>query len=91
MPLHRFRDERVSLLRWPGGLTLAPRDLPGGAEVLLLEGRLVTNHGELTAGSWLRLPPGARLEAATAVEDARVYLKLGHLAALAGARHRVDV
>jgi anti-sigma factor ChrR (cupin superfamily) len=90
MPLHRFGDERVTLLRWPGGLNLAPRDLHGGAELLLLEGRLVTNHGELVAGSWLRLPPGARLEARAGVEEVRLYLKLGHLVALAGAGHRVE-
>ena len=88
MPLHRFRNERVSLLRWPGGLTLSPRDVHGGAELLLLEGRLVTNHGELVAGSWLRLPPGARLEAATGEEAARIYLKLGHLATGVGPGYR---
>ena len=79
-PLHRFADERVALLRWPGGLSLAPRVFQGGAELLLLEGHLTTNYGELVAGSWLRLPPSARLEVTIGAEGTLVYLKCGHLA-----------
>lgn len=85
MPLHRFGSERVSLVRWPGGLTLTPRRFEGGAELLVTEGRLSTNHGALEAGSWLRLPPGAYLESTVGPPGARAYLKSGHLAPLDGA------
>ena len=80
MPLHRFGPERVSLQRWPGGLTLAPRVLSGGAELLLLAGSLSTPQGALAPGAWLRLPPNTRFEATAGAEGARVYLKTGHLA-----------
>ena len=90
MPLHRFADERVALLRWPAGLALAPRRFPGGAELLLLEGRLATNHGELVAGSWLRLPPSASLEANVGDGEALGYLKCGHLAEVHVDGQRVD-
>ena len=80
MPLHRFGPERVSVQHWPAGSILAPRRFTGGAELLLLEGNLVTPLGELVPGAWLRLPPNARFEATSGAEGARVYLKTGHLA-----------
>ncbi len=90
MPLHRFADERVALLRWPGGLSLAPRQFQGGAELLILEGDLTTNYGELATGSWLRLPPSASLEVTVGTGGARLYLKSGHLADLNETGQRAD-
>lgn len=79
MPLHRFRQERTALLRWPAKLSLTPRRVPGGAELLLIEGDLCTPQGEFVAGAWLRLPPGGCLEVTTGDRGALVFFKGGHL------------
>lgn len=79
LPLHAFGDERVRLERWAPQVHAEPRDLPGGAEYLVLEGVLHDADGTYPAGSWLRLPPGARHAPFTGEAGARVYLKTGHL------------
>lgn len=86
LPLHGHAAEDVFAVRLDAGAELT-RDLPGGAEMLILEGT-VTAAGTgmpqsdlLTLGprDWLRLPPGARLAITGGPSDARLYLKTGHL------------
>ena len=77
--LHRFGPEHVRLLRAVRATELDPVDWPGGAEFLVLEGRLADKDGSYPSGTWLRLPPGARQRLAVA-EASRFYLKTGHLA-----------
>ena len=64
--------------------TLAPReavalDGPRGIEVLVLRGSIVEGAGgeALSEWGWLRLPDGARLEAAAGDAGAEVLVKLG--------------
>lgn len=80
LPLHRFADELVSLERWAAGAASGPLPCPGGAEILVLSGRLEEPVGP--AGTWIRLPPGATLEL-RAAEATRFYWKRGHLRGLA--------
>lgn len=77
--LHRFADERVSLERWDAGAASGPLPCPGGAELLVLSGRLDEPAGP--AGTWLRVPPGATLEL-RAAEPTLFYWKQGHLRGL---------
>lgn len=79
MPLHDFPGERVALERWAPKARLAPRDYPGGAEFLVLEGAFHDERGHYPAGSWLRSPPGSRLTPRSGAEGALVYVKTGHL------------
>lgn len=79
MPLHRFGAERVRLERWPPGFRRAPRTFLRGAELLVLDGSIGDGERHCPAGSWLRLPAGAVLEANAGPEGARLYLKTGHL------------
>lgn len=79
MPLHRFKAERVRLERWPPGLRRASRIVQRGAELLVLDGSISVGERHCPAGSWLRLPPGAVIEADAGPEGARLYLKTGHL------------
>lgn len=79
LPLHRYGEERVSLVRWPASLSLAPRRFSGGAEILVLEGSFNDGDGTYPAKTWLRLPPGDRLAAHSGPEGCLVYLKTGHL------------
>ncbi len=50
MPLHRFGAERVALWRWAPDVSLAPRPLPSGAELLVLEGAFECADGGLAGG-----------------------------------------
>jgi anti-sigma factor ChrR (cupin superfamily) len=80
--LHRTDQEHVRLLRLPPGHALHP-DAQGGAELLVLEGRLVDGATVLGPLDWLRTPPGDASELRAGACGVTVYLKSGHLAGLA--------
>ncbi len=62
MPLFRDEHEEVRLERWaPGSSITLP--LPGGAELLVLDGTLEESGEQLQSQSWLRLPAGSALRA----------------------------
>lgn len=78
LPLFDDAHERVRLERWKPG---APIELPvpGGIELLVLDGGF-TEAGEVfEAQSWLRLPAGATLRAMAGPQGCRVWVKTGHL------------
>ena len=52
----------VLLERWAPGITVAV-SLPGGIELLVLDGSFIEGGEEFTRLSWLRLPTGATLQA----------------------------
>lgn len=77
--LHHDSRETVTYQAWDAGAA-ASHALPGGAEVLLLEGDLSTKQGEiLRPWSWLRLPAGATFDAVAGPDGARFWMKTGHL------------
>lgn len=71
-------DEVVRVERWSPGATVR-RDLPGGAEIFCLDGDFVEGGESFGRWSWLRLPPGARLEATAGPRGCRVWTKAAHL------------
>ncbi|RLJ41404.1 ChrR-like anti-ECFsigma factor [Litoreibacter meonggei] len=75
-----FRDDReeVRVEAWEADASIE-LDLPGGAEVLILEGSAVEGGDVLEKHDWLRLPIGARLSAKAGQNGTRVWMKLGHL------------
>eukprot|EP00168_Porphyra_purpurea_P018624 TRINITY_DN7039_c0_g1_i1.p3 TRINITY_DN7039_c0_g1~~TRINITY_DN7039_c0_g1_i1.p3 ORF type:complete len:214 (+),score=59.04 TRINITY_DN7039_c0_g1_i1:895-1536(+) len=77
-PLFADAREAVSVEAWVPGAAVG-RPLPGGAEVLVLAGTLAEGGETLRAHSWLRLPPGGRLDAVAGPGGARVWVKTGHL------------
>jgi ChrR Cupin-like domain len=79
MPLFQDAREEVRLERWAPHSEI-DRALPGGLELLLLEGGLTESGEGFQPQSWLRLPPGARLRATAAASGCRLWVKLGHLA-----------
>ena len=77
--LPRDGREEVRLERWAAGSEVA-LPVPGGLELLVLEGAF-THEGEtFRAQSWLRLPAGDHLAAITGPDGCRVWCKAGHLA-----------
>jgi hypothetical protein len=75
-----FEDTRetVRVETWqPGARVDLP--VPGGLELLVLDGSLVESGDTLSTQSWLRLPQGAMLSAVAGPQGARVWTKTGHL------------
>lgn len=78
MPLFRDEHEDVRLERWaPGSSVTLP--LPGGAELLVLDGALSENGERLVPLSWLRLPGSSKLRAKAGPEGCTVWVTTGHL------------
>jgi hypothetical protein len=79
LPLFHDAQEDVRLERWAANASIA-LDLPGGIEVLVLDGSFEEAGESFAPQSWLRLPAGARLAAKAGPSGARVWIKAGHLA-----------
>ncbi|MEM7641916.1 MAG: cupin domain-containing protein [Pseudomonadota bacterium] len=76
--LHADDRETVTYETWAPETPVA-RALPGGAELLVLDGGLTEGGDTLRAGSWLRLPDGATFDARAGADGAKVWIKTGHL------------
>jgi anti-sigma factor ChrR (cupin superfamily) len=72
--------DRTGLERWAPGTTRV-RSLPGGIEIFVLEGAFDDALGRYPAGSWLRLPDGAELAAASP-DGCVLYVKSGAVSSL---------
>jgi len=77
-PLFKDAREDVRLETWAPGAEGA-LDLPGGAELFVLEGSIAENGETLPRHGWLRLPPGCRTVIAAGPAGARLWVKSGHL------------
>ena len=84
IPLFSDSREDVRLERWAAGagITLT---VPGGAEVLVLDGGLEEGAERFGAQSWLRLPAGSTLAAKAGPEGCKVWVNTGHLLRIEGA------
>lgn len=70
--------EEVRLERWaPGEARDVP--VPGGLELLVLEGGFEEGAERFERLSWLRLPAGSTLRARAGSDGARLWSKSGHL------------
>lgn len=78
MPLFHDAHEDVRLERWTP-LAQVSLAVPGGAELLVLEGQFQFGNEQYDVQSWLRLPPGDALEASAGPEGCRLWVKSGHL------------
>jgi anti-sigma factor ChrR (cupin superfamily) len=76
-------DEDVRLERWVPGAAIT-LDVPGGAELLVLDGAFDEGGESFVPLSWLRLPPGSVLEATAGPQGCRVWIKTGHLLNIQG-------
>lgn len=76
------RPETMHILRIAAGAEIPTVTLVGGEEILVLEGTLDDEHGAHREGTWVRYPAGTRHTPRTRT-GCRVYVKKGHLTALA--------
>lgn len=59
-------------------------NVPGGAELYVLDGTLDEGGECFEPQSWLRLPPGSRLQAKADPQGCKVWVKTGHLLHIRG-------
>ncbi|OAN79172.1 cupin [Jannaschia sp. EhC01] len=76
--LHRDAFEEVTYHRLAPGAVLAD-EATGGAELLVLEGRVTEACDTLAKGGWLRVPDGELVKAVAGPEGAVVWMKTGHV------------
>ena len=76
--LYSGYGEEVRLEQWAPGAEVW-LDVPGGAELLLIDGTAHESGDALKRQSWLRVPPGGAIEAKAGPDGAKVWIKTGHL------------
>jgi ChrR Cupin-like domain len=76
--LFRDANEAVRIERWQPNSTIRI-SVPGGAEFLVLDGGFTENDEQFSVQSWLRLPPGATMNATAGATGCAVWVKTGHL------------
>jgi anti-sigma factor ChrR (cupin superfamily) len=77
-PLYRDGNEDVRVERLaPGAVTRYAA--AGGAELLVLEGAATESGDALGRHSWVRIPPGGRVDLAAGPDGAVIWVKTGHL------------
>ena len=83
--LSLFRDdgEDVRLERWMPGAAIT-LNVPGGAELLVLDGGFDQGGESFEPLSWLRLPTGSVLQAKAGPDGCRIWIKTGHLLTIQG-------
>jgi anti-sigma factor ChrR (cupin superfamily) len=79
--LRLFQDARedVRLERWAANAEVA-LPVPGGIELLVLDGEFSEGGEMFEPYSWLRLPAGATLKAEAGASGCSLWVKTGHLA-----------
>ena len=77
--LYEGHGELVLVERWAPDINVAV-PLPGGIELLVLDGSFTESGEEFTTLSWLRLPAGTRLRATAGRSGCKLWMKSGHLA-----------
>jgi anti-sigma factor ChrR (cupin superfamily) len=83
LPLHEHGPERIALVRWAPSTRFARHRHWGGEEILVLDGVFEDEYGRYPKGSWLRSPHLSGHDPFTGADGALIYVKTGHLAALA--------
>jgi anti-sigma factor ChrR (cupin superfamily) len=78
IPLFRDLSETVSLETWSPGAEISA-DLPGGAELLVLDGTCLESGESMRALTWLRIPVGSQIQAVAGDQGTRVWIKTGGL------------
>lgn len=82
LPLHDFGAEHTALVRWAPNSKFQPHTHIGGEEIFVLEGVLSDEHGDYSAGTWLR-SPNMSVHNPYSDPGCLIYVKVGHLVQVA--------
>ncbi|CAN5784147.1 cupin domain-containing protein [soil metagenome] len=83
LPLHEHEAVSTALVRWAPDTRFALHRHGGGEEIFVIEGTFHDEHGVYPKGSWLRSPHLSAHAPFTADDGATIFVKVGHVAALA--------
>jgi anti-sigma factor ChrR (cupin superfamily) len=83
LPLFRDDCEDVRLELWHSGAVIELK-VPGGAELLVLDGAFDEDGERFQPLSWLRLPTGSVRRATAGPQGCRIWIKTGHLLNIRG-------
>jgi len=78
LPLHEFGTEHAALVRWAPGTKFQAHTHWGGEEIYVLEGVFSDEHGDYSAGTWLR-SPHMSVHSPYSNHGCLIYVKVGHL------------
>jgi len=78
MPLHRYAQEQVALVKWEENTIFQPHQHIGGEEIFVLKGTFEDEFGSYPKGTWLRNPPNS-IHTPFTKEGCVIYVKTGHL------------
>ena len=81
LPLHRFGNEQVCMIRIVAGKQYSISGDSPGAAIFIVNGTICYDDEDLPAESWLRLPAGQMADL-DAREDSVLWVKCGHLPAV---------
>ena len=81
LPLHRFGNEQVCMIRIVAGKQYSITGDSPGAEIFVVSGTICYDNNDLLAESWLRLP-ARQMADLDAREDSVLWVKCGHLPAV---------
>ena len=91
-PLERLAAESgrtTSIVRYAVGSSFKAHLHPLGEEILVLDGVFADEHGQYTAGTWLKNPPGSQ-HAPSSPDGCLLFVKLCHLTADDEIAGRID-
>lgn len=80
MPLHDYKQEHVTLVKWRSDQKPRPLQQDGDQEIFVLRGELQDEHGRYPAGTWLRTLHQSSYQPCTS-QETMIWLKTGHLQA----------
>lgn len=78
LPLDDFETQHTALVRWAPGTQFNVHRHLGGEEIFVIEGGLQDEHGQYTAGDWIRSPHASQ-HLPSSAEGCLIYVKVGHL------------
>ena len=78
LPLYAFGTQHTALVRWAPETFFQPHTHWGGEEIFVIEGVFSDEHGDHTAGTWLRSPHLSRHQPFSR-PGCLILVKVGHL------------
>lgn len=78
LSLHSFSGVHTALVRWAPGTQFSRHRHWGGEEIYVIQGTFQDEHGDYSAGSWLRSPHLSE-HTPFSQDGCLIYVKTGHL------------
>lgn len=78
LSLHTFNTENTALVAWPKDEVFQSHTHMGGEEIVVISGKIIDEHGDYPAGTWLRSPHMSK-HFPRVEEETLIYVKVGHL------------